>query len=600
MPPAGRQKATGPPAAANSPGAAGPPGPSDAEAAAGWNAAQEKAFLAEKNTAWVRLAIIAFNIGVYYLLLPAGWGVPALAAAVSVTAASYAVLVVTFQPYRRIPVLRTALFTAATDATLITLWLIATGGPQSPFYLLWFVSLFAVAFRYRFQATLLAAGIYILCEGAILLATGHLAAQPVESLVRLVYILFAGALGGLLARETYHQVHSQVTLRQRMAVEAERRRQNERFRVLAESTMEGICLHEGGRVLDVNQAFCDLLARPRNELVGESVARLVDAESRADVEGRLENPDDSPYEVWIQPAGGERRLVEVRGRDLPMSGRRVRVVAVQDITDRREAEQARRQALEKQLEVDRLQDVDRFKTTLLNTASHELNTPLTPLKMQVHLLGDGRLGALSPRQQRSMGIIQRNVDRLATLVSDVLDVARLESGRLRMAPKTVDVAEAVHETVDAFQDTAAAQGVGLAAAGTGGPVRADPDRLVQVLYNLVSNAIKFTPPGGRVTVHADRRGELVELRVHDTGAGLTAAQIERLFRPFSQVHDHSHADLPGTGLGLYICKGIVDGLGGRMWVESPGPGQGSTFSVRLPRADAKRTASARPVAAAAE
>lgn len=230
-----------------------------------------------------------------------------------------------------------------------------------------------------------------------------------------------------------------------------------------------------------------------------------------------------------------------------------------------------------------LKELDRLKTQLLNTASHELNTPLTPLKLQIHLLKAANYGDLNEKQRKAVNILERNVDRLVLLVQDMLDVARLQSGRLAVHMEPLDLATVVSESTEAFHESAKQTGVELIVR-VNAPlrVRADGKRLTQVLFNLLTNALKFTPPGGKVVVEAVANGPTASVAVRDTGVGMTTEQISRLFQPFSQVHDTMQRTRAGTGLGLYISKGIVELHGGRIWCESAGPSMGSTFAFTVP------------------
>jgi PAS domain S-box-containing protein len=259
-------------------------------------------------------------------------------------------------------------------------------------------------------------------------------------------------------------------------------------------------------------------------------------------------------------------------------GRPVRVVgAMQDVT-------ADREAAEHKQAVARLQEVAAFKTQFLNTAAHELATPLTPIKLQLASLRGSVFGAMTPAQSEALALLDRNLDRLSLLVHDLLDAARLQGGGLKISPKPMPLGPLAADVVRSFAGKAAQDGVTLASRGlaTGATVDGDEARLNQVLVNLVHNALKFTPRGGRVEVGlAVADGEAV-LSVTDSGMGLTSDPIGRLFQPFSQVHDTARQNLGGTGLGLYISRSIVQQLGGQLVCGSDGPGRGACFEVRLP------------------
>lgn len=251
-----------------------------------------------------------------------------------------------------------------------------------------------------------------------------------------------------------------------------------------------------------------------------------------------------------------------------------------------EAYEARAALARQRLEGERR--VSAMRNHLLRTASHELKTPLTPLRLQVEMLASRQLGPLTPEQERTVAMLERNLERLGDLVTEALDVARLQDGRLTLTKKRLDLRHTVREAADVFRDLAEQREVKLVVKTTGTlPVEGDPNRLAQVLTNLVSNALKFTPAGGAVLLEAARHHDQVVLRVRDTGLGMTPDQIQRLFVPFGQVHEPGAGAERGTGLGLFISKGIVEAHGGHIAATSDGPGRGSTFTVRLPLAGAK-------------
>jgi PAS domain S-box-containing protein len=229
----------------------------------------------------------------------------------------------------------------------------------------------------------------------------------------------------------------------------------------------------------------------------------------------------------------------------------------------------------------RLQDLDQMKTQFLNNVSHELRTPLTSIALQLEMLSSR--GPLTERQRASLQLVERNLTRLSALVRDVLDVARMQGHGLHLEKVPLDLAEALALSAESFQEIARRARIGLEWRVEGDlRLAADPQRIGQVLDNLFGNAVKFTDAGGSVLAEARREGAEVVVRMRDTGVGLAPGQVARLFEPFGQVHDTSRRTSAGTGLGLYISKGIVERHGGRMWCESAGPGRGATFCFTLP------------------
>lgn len=225
----------------------------------------------------------------------------------------------------------------------------------------------------------------------------------------------------------------------------------------------------------------------------------------------------------------------------------------------------------------RLRESKEARDLALSKVVHDLGTPLTSVRIQVHLLAR----EVDGEAVRRVALVEKGVAQLSHLVDDVRDVTHIEQGRLRVRKTSLDLADATRAVVEAMTPQAAARGVALVVGeAPTATVLADAQRVAQVVTNLVSNAIKFTPAGGTVRVSLETGGGEARVRVRDTGPGLTASERAALFRPFVRVHE----DRPGTGLGLFICKGIVEEHGGRVFVASEGPGRGSEFGFALPLA----------------
>lgn len=291
---------------------------------------------------------------------------------------------------------------------------------------------------------------------------------------------------------------------------------------------------------------------------------------------------EASIECLYQRLDGSRFPTECIVNSLP-SERGGAVFVFRDMSERKKGEEARRIAVERLMEIERLKGMDQFKTRFINIAAHEPNTPITPLKLQLHLLRTGYPGPLNEKQAKAIGIVERNLDRLAALVQDLLDVARIEEKRLTLKREHVYLDSLLSEAVEAFRPQAVDQRIELALATAADVwIDVDPRRITQVLFNLVSNAFKVTPEGGRVTLESAVAGSEVQVRVRDTGVGLAAEQITQLFQAFSQAHDHLERTRSAAGLGLYISKAIVEQHGGKIGCESPGPGKGATFVFSIP------------------
>jgi signal transduction histidine kinase len=231
-----------------------------------------------------------------------------------------------------------------------------------------------------------------------------------------------------------------------------------------------------------------------------------------------------------------------------------------------------------------LEVANRHKSEFLANVSHELRTPLTAIKGFVDNMLDGLTGEMNPRQLRYLTRIKANTDRLARLINDLLDLTRIEAGRLELRPTSLLLTPLVTEVVASLRPVAEDKHLQLdvAAATPDATAWADRDKVTQVLMNLLGNALKFTPAHGHITVTIARDGTAwVQVAVADTGPGIAAEEMAKIFDQFYQV-SHVGTQRPhGTGLGLAISKMLVEMQRGRLWVESV-VGHGSTFYFTLP------------------
>lgn len=211
-------------------------------------------------------------------------------------------------------------------------------------------------------------------------------------------------------------------------------------------------------------------------------------------------------------------------------------------------------------------------------AVHELAHPLTPLRLQVALLRV-RADAVDKGMHRHLHIMERNLNLLERMIGDLHQATKHhEMGLLQRVD--LNLADVAADAVASLHAQATGKRVGLTLHAQSARINGDRDRLTQVLYNLIGNALKFTPPAGTIQVHCQHVGKAAEVRVTDSGRGLSPADMESLFRPYAQIADGDRER--GSGLGLSICKQLVEAHGGRISVESEGRGKGSAFIVRLP------------------
>ncbi len=230
-------------------------------------------------------------------------------------------------------------------------------------------------------------------------------------------------------------------------------------------------------------------------------------------------------------------------------------------------------------------EIDRMKNEFVSTVSHELRTPLTSIRGSLGLLSGGVLGELSDDAKEVVALAERNVVRLVGLINDILDLERLDTGRLEMTFERVPVAQIFARSFDAVRSFADAQGITLKEDASPALLYADRDRMVQVVVNLLSNAIKFSPPGSTVSASAAENGSGTEIRIADHGRGVPKHHREAIFERFRQVESSDARQKGGSGLGLAISRAIIEQHRGTIGVESE-EGQGSVFWIRMPLAPA--------------
>jgi len=231
----------------------------------------------------------------------------------------------------------------------------------------------------------------------------------------------------------------------------------------------------------------------------------------------------------------------------------------------------------------RLKELDKLKSDFVSNVSHELRTPLTAIKGSVDNMLDGLTGDLNEKQNRYLVRVKSNADRLARLINDLLDLSRIEAG-IKLKRTNLSLPTVAREVVESLGSVAAEKLISfeIECPEVNLTAWADPDRIVEVLTNLIGNAIKFTPTNGKVTLCLKRSGnEWVKISVADTGPGIPSDEANRIFDKFYQVTQPEKQKAMGTGLGLSITKALVEMHGGKIWLESE-VGKGSIFSFILP------------------
>ncbi len=352
-------------------------------------------------------------------------------------------------------------------------------------------------------------------------------------------------------------------------------------RAILESIADGVLvLDHNGRVLLVNPAAEELLGFAGMALEGEhfrhmlglgetSVHRELAQALYSELRRRLE--EDTPFmpDATVRLQAANRALaVHLAPLVVSIGGAPGLVAALRDIS--REAE------------------VERLKNEFISTVSHELRTPMTSIKGYTDLLFLGMAGGLTDAQRSFLRIIKSNADRLTALVNDILDISRIETGRMHLNIEALDLGELISQVVESFREQYREKGLTLEWEESEGLplVRGDAARVTQVLSNLIANAWRYTPEGGQTAIAAQPVDGFLQVDIADTGIGISSDEVGRIFDRFYRSDHPIVQEAEGTGLGLSIVKMFVEMLGGEIWVESR-LGAGSTFSFTLPLASTK-------------
>lgn len=364
---------------------------------------------------------------------------------------------------------------------------------------------------------------------------------------------------------TFHEMAYTLRLKEQLLKDSEAR-----VRAIIEKVPVGLVIFcEDGTIEFVNSTLSTMFGEEREALIGMPIASLV-ARSQTTSEEEIglhlkERAFERVSEITCVRNGSEKFPVEFSMTDFETEEGPRRLGILLDVTER--------------------QEIQRMRQAFVSMVSHELRTPLTAVSAFISLLEMGAFGEVSPDAKEQAGRAEANVSRLMKLISDLLDLEKMDSGTLNVSKTKCQLQEILDAVDEASRSFAEGKGVKLEIDSVGAEddsLYADADRLVQVLVNLISNAVKFSPPDGTVKVTHKLDDDVVEVRVCDQGRGVPAKYRDLIFERFQQVEVSDAKQKGGTGLGLAICKTIVEMHNGSIAVESE-EGKGSTFWFRIRR-----------------
>jgi PAS domain S-box-containing protein len=349
---------------------------------------------------------------------------------------------------------------------------------------------------------------------------------------------------------------------------------------------------DDGRVRLANRTLLDMLGYSLDEVLDRHVESILSVGSRIFYQThffpllRLQGRADEIF-LLLKDKSGEEVAVLANAVRRERRGEWITDAVLLRLIERRKFEDALLDAKRvAELAVASAEDANRAKSDFLAMMSHELRTPLNAIGGYVQLLEMGVHGPITPAQAEALGRVTRSQQHLLRLINDILNLARIESGRVDYDLQTISLNDVVMTTLPMIEPQIAAKGLRYDLDVPAGlQVAADREKLEQIVLNLLSNATKFTPDGGSLRIEgaaAHGSDDFVELRVSDTGVGIPADRLELVFEPFVQVERSHAARVEGTGLGLSISRDLARGMGGDLTAEST-PGVGSTFTIRLRR-----------------
>ncbi len=361
----------------------------------------------------------------------------------------------------------------------------------------------------------------------------------------------------------------QQEIEERLQVEESLRHSQEQLYLIADSLPVLISYIDSDRYYRFNnKAYEDWLGKSVEEICGSPMRQVLGEKAYEQIKDKVEavlSGQNITFEMQVSFKNTSLRWVKVNY--IPHREESSKVLGffslIEDISERKAIEQ--------------------IKDEFISVVSHELRTPLTSIYGSLRLVNSGRMGSLNKKTQQLIELAEKNTDRLVRLVNDILDLQRMNSGKITLEKQPCNAVDLISTAVETMRELAQQQEIKLKYAPRSIPLVADPDCILQTLTNLLSNAIKFSLEHSNVSIQAEERPQDILFQVSDRGRGIPSDKLESIFERFQQVDASDSRQKQGTGLGLAICRQIVELHQGKIWAEST-PGDGSTFYFTLPKA----------------
>lgn len=403
---------------------------------------------------------------------------------------------------------------------------------------------------------------------------------PLWLMVFLIFLVFISLIfivnSIILKKEVFKRTSELLSKNKELEVS------KEKYSTLVEGNNDGIIIVQDGLLVFGNNRIIDMMGYDLESVLNTSVLDYVSPDSKYLVgtlyEMRMRNEQNLPssYEVQLVRKDGSILDAELNPSLIEHNGRKAVMVIIRDIKERIQAEKMKEEMI-------RAEESNRAKSEFLANMSHELRTPLNVVIGFSDIMEMQTVGELNEKQQKYMGNISASGKHLLELINGILDLSKIEAGRMSLSIEKFPLLPLIHDVATILTPLAVKKELSFEYDFDDSPERINADRMKfkQILFDLISNAIKFTPKGGTITIGASTDGDDVVVSVKDTGKGISRADQKRVFYPFMQASNFKPKEEEGTGLGLSIVKSFVELHGGTVWVESE-LGVGSTFFFKMP------------------